>query len=191
MIFYVLGVLSGLVGIGALIPYIIDTIKGTTKPERAAFLIWSVLGGIAFASQYASGAGASLWMVGLQTIGVVIVFALSIKHGEGGIVKRDMIALVLAALGLVLWYFTSRAYYALFITILVDAIGAVLVLFKAYYDPESETLSTWIFSGLSGLLALVSVGKLDWILMAYPMYIFLINFCTTTAILMGKRRLKS
>jgi hypothetical protein len=181
------GIVSGLLAIVAVIPYIRDIIKKTTRPERASWLIWTVLGGIAFFSQLAKGATNSLWMTGLSTLCVLVVFLLSLKHGEGGLVKRDIAALLFAFLGLVLWYFTKDATVALLIVIAVDLSGSVLTIIKSYKDPESETMSTWVLASISGLFGTLSVGSFNWVLLMYPLYILLANSAVTVAILLGKR----
>ena len=56
----VLGVLAGLVGIADTIPYVGDTLRGTTRPHRGTWLIWSVLAIVVCLSQRADGASWSL-----------------------------------------------------------------------------------------------------------------------------------
>lgn len=184
----ILGLLSGLLSFLCYFPYIRDILLHKTKPERASWLIWSVLGGIAFFSQLAKGATNSLWLAGVQAFGVIIVFLLSLRFGTGGLVKKDYIALFFAGVGLMIWYFTKEAATALFIIIGVDGIGSVLTAHKAYLDPESETVSTWILAGLSGFFAILSVGSFNIVLLSYPIYIFLINLIIVSAILLGKRK---
>jgi len=171
------------------IPYIIyfrDILRKKTKPERASWLIWSVLGSIAFFSQLAKGASNSLWMPGLQTIGVTTIFILSLFYGIGGLTKRDIIALLIALLGLLLWFATKEAALALFIVMGVDAVGSYLTIVKGYEDPESETLSSWFYFSASGIFSALSVGQLNFILLSYPLYIFVVNAVTAGAILLGK-----
>lgn len=139
----ILGILSGIVSVACYIPYVRDILLKTTKPERASWLIFTVLGSIAFFSQLAKGASNSLWMTGVQTFGVALVFAMSIKFGTGGLTSRDIKALLIALIGLIIWFFTKEAAWALLISIVIDAAGALLTILKAYEDPESETLSTW------------------------------------------------
>lgn len=177
----ILGILSGIIGAIAVVPYIIDIFKGTTRPQRATWLIWTVLGGIAFFSQLAKGATDSLWMTGIQTLAVIVVFLLSIKYGEGGLSSRDIKALIIAGIGLILWFFTKEATFALYFVILVDGAGALLTIIKAHEDPSGETMSTWFISGLSGLMAAFSVGSWDLILLSYPIYIWLINWAVVVA----------
>lgn len=186
--FQIIGLVSGLLAIAAILPYIRDIIKKTTRPERASWFIWTVLGGIAFFSQLAKGATNSLWMTAVSTLCVLTVFLLSLKHGEGGLVKRDMVALAVALSGLVLWYFTKDATIALLIVIGVDLSGSVLTIIKAYEDPESETMSTWVLASISGLFGTISVGSLNWILLMYPLYILFANLAVTIAMILGRKK---
>jgi hypothetical protein len=183
-----LGLLSGLLSAICYLPYGRDILRGKTKPERASWFIWSALGLIALFSQLAKGASDSLWLTAVQTLGVSIIFLLSLKYGVGGLVKKDIIALVVAAAGVLLWYFTQEAAFALFIVIGVDTVGTALTVHKTYHDPESETFITWLLASISGLFAALAVGELNWILLSYPFYIMFINFSVMTAIVLGSRK---
>ncbi|OGC56832.1 hypothetical protein A3H26_01185 [candidate division WWE3 bacterium RIFCSPLOWO2_12_FULL_36_10] len=180
------GYISALLSIICILPYIRDVFRLKTKPERGSWFIWTMLGFIAFFSQLAKGATNSLWLTVGQTTSVLIIFLLSLKYGYGGLGKRDLRALIGAGIGLVLWYLTREASFALIFVIIVDSIGTLLTLLKAYKDPESETLSTWIISGTSGIFGMLAVGSLNLILLAYPFYIVLANYVIVGAILLGK-----
>lgn len=184
----IIGLISGLLMVGASVPYIVDILKKKTKPERASWLIWTVLGIIAFFSQMAEGATNSLWMNGLDTFAVIAILVLSIKYGEGGLVKRDIIALILAGNGLILWYFTKEASIALYIVLGIDITGQILTVIKSYEDPESETFISWILFGIAGLLSAISVGEWNFILLIYPIYICLANWAVVVAMILGKRK---
>jgi len=184
-----LGIVTGIVISLGYIPYIRDTLRRKTKPQRSCWLIWLVLGGIAFSSQLSEGASNSLWLPGVQTLAVAIVFGLSIPFGVGGLEKRDIVSLLVAVGGLVLWAITKEAVLALLITIGVDLAGGWLSVVKSYEDPESETLVTWILDGVAGLVAMLAVGSWEWTLLIYPFYIFAINMAVVLAIFFGKRKL--
>jgi hypothetical protein len=184
----IFGYISAILSIVMIIPYIRDIFRLETKPERGSWFIWTVLGFIAFFSQLAKGATDSLWLTVGQTISVLIIFLLSLKYGYGGLGKRDIRALLGAGLGLILWYLTTEASFALIFVILVDSIGTLLTLMKSYKDPGSETLSTWVMSGTSGIFGMLAVGSFNLILLAYPFYIMLANYVIVAAILLGKRR---
>lgn len=184
----IFGYISALLSILMVFPYIWDTLRKETKPERASWFIWLVLGSISFFSQMAKGATDSLWLTAGQTIAVVIVFLLSIKYGVGGFTKRDIRALIGAGFGLILWYLTQEALFALIIVILIDAIGVSLTAIKSYAEPETETLSTWFLSGTSGIFGMLAVGSFDLILLLYPLYIVLANYIIVGTIIFGRRQ---
>jgi hypothetical protein len=50
------GVLAGLAGIADTIPYVRDTVRGSTRPHRGSWLIWGVLAIVACVAQLADGA---------------------------------------------------------------------------------------------------------------------------------------
>lgn len=181
-----LGITGGILATIGIVPYIRDILLGKTKPERATWLIWTILGFIAFFSQFAKGATDSLWMTGLETIGQLIVLILAFRFGFGGLQRKDFIALGIAALGLLLWYFTKEAAIALYIIIGIDFTGSLLTIQKSYQDPESETLSTWILAFFGGLLTIFAVGKFDIILLSYPLFISAMNGIIALAIILGR-----
>jgi hypothetical protein len=51
-----LGIGAALVGIAATIPYVRDTLRGSTRPHRGTWLVWSVLAVVVCFSQEADGA---------------------------------------------------------------------------------------------------------------------------------------
>ncbi|OGY46526.1 MAG: hypothetical protein A3A24_03840 [Candidatus Buchananbacteria bacterium RIFCSPLOWO2_01_FULL_46_12] len=185
MIIQAAGYLSGIVILLSFVPYIKDIFLAKTKPERASWLIWAILGSIAFFSQLAKGASYSLFMAGAQAVGDLLIFSLAIKYGLGGLIKRDIIALGGAAVALWLWYLTHEAAVALFIVILIDATGAVLTIIKAYEKPATETISSWVLTFVGGFLACIAVGQLNFILLAFPAYICLASLSILLAIKLG------
>jgi hypothetical protein len=169
------------------IPYVRDILRRRTRPERATWVIWTALSGLIFASQVAKGAGASLWMSGAQGAGNLLVLVLALMFGVGGFTRRDIIALIVAGVGLAVWAVTQEPTTALLISITVDALGASLTIIKAYHDPGSETLSTWVLSDLSGLLAALAVGQPSFPLLAYPVYVSIANSAVIGGMLLGRR----
>ena len=186
--FVLFGYLSGFFAFIEYIPYVRDILNRKVKPHRATFFIWSILGGIAFFSQLTKGASNSLWLPGIETVLGLIVFFLSFRFGIGGYGKQDRFALFVAFAALIVWYFTKEAALALYITIFIDAVGSYLTIHKAYHMPESETALAWIFSAISGMFAMLAVGKLNIILLSYPAYIIVSNLSVALAIQIGKHK---
>ncbi len=184
-----LGLTSAALSTVGYLPYLRDIIMGRTHPQRACWLIWSILGSIAVASQISEGAMASLGFAVVQVGGTILVFVLSIACGVGRFLRgRDWVVLALAALGLVLWFTTSNAAYALAITISISLLGGALTVAKAYRDPGSETLSTWVTFWIASALATLSVGAWEPVLLAYPLYLLTLYTAIIGAITLGRLR---
>ncbi|MDA7423131.1 hypothetical protein [Thalassococcus lentus] len=162
---------------------------GRTKPLRSAWLIWSVLASLSAASNLAEGAGDSAWFVCVQAGATLLVFVLSFRFGTGSFVRSyDGAVLALALVGLGLWWLTHTAIYALAISIAVSALGGWVTISKAYKAPETETASCWILSVIASAMAIVSVGSLDPVLLAYPAYLLVLYLGILTAIFLGRQR---
>lgn len=183
------GVTSAIISVYAFLPYIRDTLAGRTCPQRASWLIWSVLGAIALGSQIYEGASASLWFASIQVGGTVSVFVLSIWRGTGTFVNSaDACVLFAAAIGLLAWALTDTAVYALAITITISLMGGAMTVAKAYHAPGTETLTMWLSSLFAAALAMAAVGTWDWVLLAYPLYLFTLNGAIVVAMSMGQTR---
>lgn len=182
------GYLSGIAITLSFLPYLIGIFRGRTKPERVSWLLWSILGGIAFFTQSAKGAGDSLWLTGAQAVGDLLIFILALKYGIGGFLKRDKIALVVAFLSLVLWYLTNEPLFTLLVVVLIDGTGAVLTIIKTYELPETEPMLSWILTALGGLFGILAVGSFDFALLVFPVYTFLVNIAIVMSIILGRKK---
>ncbi len=183
----VIGILSGVIAFVASIPYIIDIVKGNTKPHRMAWVIFVTLSGISFFAQLAEGATNSLWFPLVLFVQAIIIFGLTLKYGVGGASKFDIVSLILAILIMILWAITKSAALAIICGVVVNDIGKVLVAKKVYSLPNTEYLPTWVWSVVASLLAVLAVGSFDWILIAAPLN-NAISVGVIAAIIMYKRK---
>lgn len=183
------GLLSAGLSVAAFLPYIRDTIRRDCVPQRASWFIWSVLSSISLGSQVFEGATTSLWFAAAQVAGTLAVFTLSLFYGFGRLTSRiDFMVILLAGGGLYIWYLTENSVYALAISISVSLLGGAVTVAKAYLHPQTETLSTWCICLLASFFAILAVGELDPVLLAYPLYILVLNSAIVCAILKGRQR---
>lgn len=185
--FEVIGIIAGILAAVSYFPYAYDILRKKAKPERASWFIWVVLFSIVFFAQLFQGATSSLWFTLFDGIGALMIFILSIKYGVGGLARRDIIGLIAAAIGVVLWYFTKEPLYALLISIGIDTIAATLTVLKTLESPHTETYFMWGLVATAAILGMISVGRLDFELLVYPFYIFLANFSVVVAKFWGER----
>jgi hypothetical protein len=172
----VLGVLAGLVGIAGTIPYVRDTVRGSTRPHRGTWLIWSVLPVVLCLSQRADGASWSLITVGALHVvlnGLILLFA--IHRGEGGLSAADAVMIAIAGGGVVGWVVADQPIVAIACVIVADLVAAAMMVPKTYRDPGAETLATFVGGSLGGALAVGAVGAADLSLLSYPIYYCLAN----------------
>lgn len=178
----ILGLFAGIIGLVGYIPYIRDTVSRSTKPDRISWLIWAFEYTVLFLAQAAQHATGSLWLVGLQLLGVLIVSVLSLRYGVGGIDKRKGLLIVCVCIAMALWYFTKDPSIATYILLLVEVTGVILTAIKVYREPGSETLTMWVLTGVAGALGVPAVGQGAPIaLYAYPIALVLMCSCVVGA----------
>jgi hypothetical protein len=186
----VFGLLAGATSLAAIAPYIRDVFRGTTRPHRGSWLIWSVLSIVALASQLADGATWSIVMVVVQALITGLVFLLSISRGVGGVSRSDVAIIAIAGLGVVAWAVSSTPVVATSSTIFADMLGIGLMTPKTWRDPRSETFATYVLGGVSGVLSAFAVGKLDVSLLIFPLWIALASSIIAAVIAARRSRVE-
>jgi hypothetical protein len=182
----ILGVLAAVVGVVDTIPYVRDTLAGTTRPHRGTWAIWGVLAIVVCVSQRADGASWSLIMAVVQAALTSLVALLSIRRGEGGVRPIEVVMMAIAGVGVVGWLVAEEPVVATACVVAADLVGAAMMVPKTYRDPYSETLSTFALASVGGALAAGSVGGLDASLLLYPVYYCVVN--AAISILLVHRR---
>lgn len=178
------GLIAGALSALAYIPYIMDAVARRTQPCRATWLIWTVLASISAASNLYEGAGASMIFIAVQVVGTAVIFGLSMTRGYGHYLSvKNVVLLTAAAIGLAAWWQTDSALYALCISIGISALGGGATIWKAFRVPQSETLSMWVISAVAAGFGVISVGRFDTLLLAYPAY--LLALYTAIVVAMG------
>jgi hypothetical protein len=169
------GFVAGVLSLAAFVPYIISILKGVTKPSRASWIIWLVVGVLLLSSYRTSGAKFTLWMPISYVIGPIIVVCLSIKHSTGGWSKFDIFCLSLAAGSLIVWFISESAALALAMHLIIDAMGVLPTVKKAYSNPKEENKTTWMMLFVGSILNFLAIDSLNLMKMAYPSYMLIGN----------------
>lgn len=185
------GVASGIVGVLGYAPYIKDVYKKSTTPDRISWLIWMLEYTALFFAQISIGASWSLWLVGLQLVGVIMIFGLSLKHGVGKFSRSAYLLLTFVIGALVVWRMTDNAALAIIILIAVETSGVVITAIKTYKKPGSETLSFWYLIACAGILGIPAVGSTtSLVLYLYPISLVIMSSGVIVASYLGTRKLQ-
>jgi hypothetical protein len=157
---------SGVVDLASFVPYVAAVRHGAARPDRAAWLIWATEYGVLFGAQLARGARDSLPIVTGETIGCLVIAALSVRHGTGGMTRSNAVVLAGVAAALAAWFLVT-ATAAIILAVGVDMSAGVLTVAKTLRQGQEPVLS-WAMYGAAGILALGSVGHGPAILFVYP-----------------------
>ena len=182
-----LGILAGILQLVASAPYVRDVLRGSTKPQRATWTIWAALSFVVLASQWADGATWSLALTLGQTVSCVVIFALALRRGVGGVSPVELAMLAIATLGIAGWYLVDDPTVATCSVVVADVIAVGLMLPKTYREPRSETLSTYLIGLVSTVLAIAAVGADAPSLLIYPLYILVADGAVAGMIALRRR----
>ncbi|MGB7415314.1 MAG: hypothetical protein WA902_14000 [Thermosynechococcaceae cyanobacterium] len=182
----IVGVIAGIVPLLGFIPYIVTTLRGKTQPNRASWMIWATFGIILVASSYAEGAQNTMGLLVSYAVCQSIIAILSIKYGVGGWSQFDRACIAGAGVSLIAWWWFKSPLLAILIIVAVDASGALPTIRKAYHEPETEDLFSWLMFWTAGTLNLIALEQWSPGLSAFPLYLFTFNSIVSFLLLRPK-----
>lgn len=187
----VLAAISGILAIVAGPSYLVGIIKGTVRPQRMTWFIFGALGAVAFVAQLEAGASWSLVFSGLDLLGSLCVFGLSLWRGTGGSTKLDWLALAIAAVGMLISIIARQPVVAILGVILADISGMWLTLVKVWRDPDSEIALTWLLFATAGVFGVLTIRHWTWGIVLYPAYLAAVNYSVPLLQVIRRRMLRA
>jgi hypothetical protein len=184
----ILGIISGVIATMAYIPYILSVVNGKTKPNRASWGIWAVLGIIICASYWSVGARDTFWFT--LPIGMITTALLSLRYGVGGWTTFDKFCLLGAAVGLLLWWVSGIPFTALAVASVIDMMGFFPTLKKVWDEPTSEDKLAWAMFFVAAALNVTAIDRWTLEIAAYPVYILIFNTLVLAFLLRGSDKKK-
>lgn len=182
-------VLSGLITLGAVIPYLRDIVRGQTKPNLVSWITWTMLTGLATAAEIAAHEYRTAIFTGAAVLetGSVVVFGL--RHGYVKYTRFDVLCQLAAIVGLILWQIFNTPLLAVIASVTIDFIGVLPTFRHAWHKPFEETWITFALSGLGGLVAIFALTAFNWTSLTYPVYIVIVNILVSSLIISRQREL--
>ena len=168
--FYI-GILAGVVAFFAYVIYIRSILKGETKPNKATWWIWTLMGAVIGVSYYLSGAVNTIWVPFVEFLGPFSIALLSLKYGEGGLNdKTDIICLTGATISIILWIIFKNPVVALVTNLVIDAFALIPTIKKSYKRPAGEDFWAWFGTGVADGMNLFAVERFSFAILLYPIY---------------------
>ncbi len=182
--------IAGLLSFSAYFFYILSILKGKTKPSRSTWWVLTLVGGLILWSSYDLGATESFWIQLNYVLGPLIIALFSVRYGEGrGLSYLDKVCLFGALVSGLLWIVFNSPLVGFIGSIVVDFIGLIPTIKKAYLDPKKEDPGAWLLETIASIVNALGVtvwftlGSHDWI---YALYLFLANATITMLLYRGK-----
>ncbi|MDP2934141.1 MAG: hypothetical protein Q8N81_08555, partial [bacterium] len=149
---------------------------------------WAMLQIIAAAAMWSGGAGVA---IASSVIGVLLcsfIFILSFKRGTKNITKFDTICLFGALITFAVYLLFNNPLLSIIFATLTDAIGFLPTFRKAYQEPYTETASTHLLSGVSGVFAIAAIASFT---LTTSLYLFAVIIMDTLCglLVLVRRRL--
>ena len=191
MIFYqaIIGIVATAIGLSGYIPYFKDIIKRTIKPHAFSWLIWGIIQSVVFFADLAKGAGAGAWPVGAPALLNLIIFVIAIFRGEKEITKIDTASLIFALVGIGVWIITTNPLWSVIIVSIVDAVGYIPTVRKAYKKPHEESVTVYALSGVAFGLSLFALASVSLTTVLYPSVLVVVNLVFVSTVLQRRRAL--
>jgi hypothetical protein len=171
---HICGVLSAVLPLWAIVPYVRSILRGRTKPHQFSWLIFTIMSGITLASQLASGAGASALLFAVFFFDELVVLLLSFKYGVKGTSRFDRLLLTLSLFTILIWIVTRDTTLAVWLTAAIDIPATTMTVLKVRKDHGSEAAGPWIIASVACIFSILTLVKTPFgILYVRPIYALL------------------
>lgn len=187
----ILVTLSVIFAIVSNIPYLLDVIKGKTKPRVVGWGIWATLSTIAMVAAFFDKQYPTAILLLFVTLMDMPIIIFGWKNGDKTIQKLDVYCLVGAIIGLILWWIFNSPGIAVVASLTIDSIGSLPTIIHSWKKPNEETLISFVF-GIAKALCTILVLT-DWRITAsaFPIYLFVVNALITIIIIFRRKYIES
>ncbi len=152
------GVASGILAVISFIPYLLDVLRGKTKPHSYTWLIWSIIQTTGTIAIFLNNGGWGALNLAVGSLLCVLIFALSLKYGTKNITRFDTALLIGALLAIAVWIFTKNALYSVILVSVIDFTGYLPTARKGYEEPHTETISLYVMNAMTDILGLLALS---------------------------------
>ena len=149
--------ISGILFFCAFFPYVWGVLSGETVPSPVSWAIWASVDTLALLAMrkekaptgQLTGAVAGAWTV----------FAVALVFGKPTIGSIELVSIIGALAGILLWKITDNALTAIVCSQLATFFGSIPTAAGAWDNPLQESLVAWSMWTLSGVCALFAIEK--------------------------------
>lgn len=186
------GILSFVLSFGVTIPYAIDVLKGRAKLARSTRILFLFLMIAVLIVQGQEFTGWVLMLTVAEVLSQILLFALCIRHGVGGLTRIDVICYIAFIASFSAYLITKDAVLSLTLLMLTDLIAFLPTLVKIWRDPASDTWLFFLVGGVgAGAASLLARSTNTYVEIAFPAYILVVNGLAALPLLVHAHRKRS
>ena len=168
-------ILSSVLTIGGIVPYLAEVIRGKTKPRIVSWFTWTLLTIIGCAATFADHDWASGTLLAAASLVTFSVVVFGLRYGDRRFERFDVVCQAAAVVGLVLWLTFDSPLIAVLASVAIDCVGAAPSLRHSWQKPYEETAITFALGSAGALATLIATRPFRLTAVAYPMYLVLMN----------------
>jgi hypothetical protein len=184
-------VVAGMFDLFANVPYILDSLKGKTKPNIASWSTWTLINGITiFAALNAGGAINTVILGFTYFVATLLILLIAVFKGTRKYTLFDGICQFLAIIGLILWQLSGNPNIALLFVIISGEIAAIPTFKHSYNHPNEETLSSFAIASLVAIVFVLLATTISFASLAVPIDLFIGNGIIAMIIYLRRKKLR-
>ena len=163
----IFAVLSVIFEFFAFFPYARDIFLNKTRPHIYTWLIWTITQGVAVVGIWYGKGGLGSISLTLGTFTVFLIFLFSFRNGKRDITKFDTLVLLLALSAILVWWQLDNPVMSVILVSIADTLGFFPSFRKSWVDPNSETLSTWMYFVIGNIFAILALSEYNLLTLLY------------------------
>lgn len=157
---YFLGLLAQLILAASILPYVISIFRGTVKPNRISWFIWSIIGFAFWLITPTTADEVTKMLTLIFMINPTIIFILTLFKGES--LRSDILeklSLFVGLCAILVWYIfrNNAGVFPISMAIAADFCALLPTLRFVFMAPHEETPMAWIFFFLGSFIAIFGI----------------------------------
>jgi len=136
----------------------------------------------------AESAGPGAWARGFSCATCFILVLIGWQRGDRGYTAGDWVTLAVSLFAIPLWILTRTPIYSVILVSLIDTIGFVPTIRKAWHKPFEEPAAGYGWFSLGALLSLAAIENYTPSTWLYPAVMVVTNGAMTIFLLMRRAR---
>lgn len=156
------------------------------KSHAFSWLIWGTISAVGFAAQVAEGAGPGAWARGFSCATCFLLVGIGYLRGDRGYTRSDWITLIVSLMAVPLWIVTKTPLWSVILVCIIDTVGFLPTVRKAWEKPWEEPASGYAFFSAGAFLSLLAIENWNPSTWLYPVLMVFTN-CSMAAYLLIRR----